>query len=277
ADPSRVAQVMRREVTLPGPGEIVLPDASPVAADARDGDTVRFRFFTDDDGRDLVVRRSSDQWALAAPGSVPDWPVAQLPDGSPWPEGQEIPQEFVPRTEQWLRMDDGLEGERLEAALDGVRSAVVDADPSLAVTETFASREQIAGSVRTVLTSSSLLLAVAVALALVGVVNTLTLAVRERTREIGLLRGVGVTRTGVWLMLVLETVLVAASASALGVVLGAAFGRLGAVAMVGPGTPGNIALPVTDLIMVGAGAVGVAVLAAAVASLGAVRTRAAGI
>ncbi|MCT1514777.1 ABC transporter permease [Dietzia cercidiphylli] len=277
ADPSRVAQVMRREVTLPGPGEIVLPESSPVAADARDGDTVRFRFFTDDDGRDLVVRRSSDQWALAAPGSVPDWPVAHLPDGSPWPEGQEIPQQFVPRTEQWLRMDDDLEGGSLEAALDGVRSAVVDADPSLAVTETFASRDQIAGSVRTVLTSSSLLLAVAVALALVGVVNTLTLAVRERTREIGLLRGVGVTRTGVWLMLVAETALVAASASALGVVLGAAFGRLGAVAMVGPGIAGNIAPPVTDLITVGVGGLGAAVLAAAVASLGAVRTRAAGI
>ncbi|MFN3339257.1 MAG: FtsX-like permease family protein [Dietzia sp.] len=277
ADPSRVEQVMRREVTLPGPGEIVLPESSPVAAGARDGDTVRFTFFPDDDGRDLVVRRSGDQWALAEPGSVPAWPVARLPDGSPWPEGAEVPRQFVPRTEQWLRMDDGLEGERLEAALDGVRSAVVDADPSLAVTETFASREQIAGSVRTVLTSSSLLLAVAVALALVGVANTLTLAIRERTREIGLLRGVGVTRTGVWLMLVLETALVAASASALGVVLGAAFGGHGAAALVGTGTAGNIALPVTDLIMVGAGGVVAAVLAAAVASLGAVRARAAGI
>lgn len=277
ADPSRVEQVMRREVTLPGPGEIVLPESSPVAAGARDGDTVRFTFFSDDDGRDLVVRRSGDQWALARPGSVPAWPVAQLPDGSPWPAGEEIPQQFVPRTEQWLRMDDGLEGERLEVALDGVRSAAVDADPSLAVTETFASREQIAGSVRTVLTSSSLLLAVAVALALVGVVNTLTLAIRERTREIALLRGVGVTRTGVWLMLVLETALVAASASALGAVLGAAFGAHGAAALVGPGTTGNIGLPVTDLLTVGAGGVVAAVLAAAVASLGAVRTRITGI
>jgi putative ABC transport system permease protein len=277
AEPSRIAQVMRRDVVLPGPGEIVLPESSPVAAGARDGDTVRFTFFSDDDGRDLVVRRTSDQWALAAPGSVPDWPVAQLPDGSPWPEGQEIPQQFIPRTEQWLRMDDGLEGERLEAALDGVRSAVVDAGPSLAVTETFASREQIAGSVRTVLTSSSLLLAVAVALALVGVVNTLTLAIRERTREIALLRGVGVTRSGVWLMLVLETLLVASCASALGAVLGATFGRLGAVALVGPGTAGNIPVPVADLLMVGAGGVAAAVLAAVVAALGAVRVRVTGI
>ena len=277
AEPSGIEAVMRRDVVLPGPGEIVLPESSPVAAGARDGETVRFTFFSDDDGRDLVVRRSTDQWALAAPGSVPAWPVARLPDGSPWPEGVEVPAQFVPRAEQWLRMDDGLEGERLDAALEGVRSAVVDAGPSLAVTETFASREQIAGSVRTVLTSSSLLLAVAVALALVGVINTLTLAVRERTREIALLRGVGVTRAGVWLMLVLETVLVAACASALGVVLGAMFGRLGAVALVGPGTAGNIAVPVGDLVMVGGGGVLAAVIAAAVAALGAVRTRVVGI
>ena len=45
---------------------------------------------------------------------------------------------------------------------DGWWRAVVDAAPDLAVTESFASREQIATSVRTVLTSSSLLLAVAV-------------------------------------------------------------------------------------------------------------------
>lgn len=284
ADPERVGDVMRRDVVLPGPGEIVLPESSPVAAGARDGETVRFTFFSDDDGRDLVVRRTSDQWALAAPGSVPAWPVAQLPDGSPWPDDVEVPTQFVPRTEVWLRMDDSLAGQQLESALQGVRSAVVDAAPDAAVTESFASREQIATSVRTVLTSSSLLLAVAVALALVGVANTLTLAVRERTREITLLRGVGVTRLGVWLMLVLETALVAACAAALGVLLGAAFGTAGAAALTGTGSGaggifsdlggvGNDGVPVADLVKVGFGGVLAAVLAAAVASVGAVRSR----
>ena len=274
ADPDRIADVMRRDLVLPGPGEIVLPESSPVAAGARDGETVRFTFFSDDDGRDLVVRRTSDQWALAAPGSVPAWPVAQLPDGSPWPGEVEVPRQFIPRTEQWLRMDDTLGPGQLEAALDGVRSAVVEAGPDLAVTESFASREQIAGSVRTVLTSSSLLLAVAVALALVGVVNTLTLAVRERTREIALLRGVGVTRTGVWLMLVLETLLVAVCASAAGVALGMLFGRMGAVALVGAGTAGDTAFPLGDLVTVGLGGVAAATIASAVAAVGAVRGRA---
>ncbi|MCT2060760.1 FtsX-like permease family protein [Dietzia cinnamea] len=118
--------------------------------------------------------------------------------------------------------------------------------------------------------------------------NTLTLAVRERTREISLLRGVGVTRTGVWLMLVLETLLVAVCAAALGVVLGAAFGSGGAEALTGAGggvggvfggltgvtgAGGNESLPVSDLVMVGVGGVLAALLAAGVAALGAVRTR----
>lgn len=277
ADPHEVREVMRRDLVLPGPGEIVLPESSPVAADARDGDTVHFTFFSDDDGRDLVVRRTTDQWALAAPGSVPAWPVPELPDGSPWPEDMDVPEQFIPRTEQWLRMDSSLEGERLESALQEVRSTAMDAAPDLAVTESFASREQVGASVDTVLTSSSLLLAVAVALALVGVVNTLTLAVRERTREIALLRGVGVTRTGVWLMLVLETLLVAACASTLGVLLGMTFGTYGAMALVGPGTAGNIPVPGTDLLYVGVGGALAAVTAAAVASLGAVRTRVIGV
>ena len=56
--------------------------------------------------------------------------VAQLPDGSPWPEGVEVPEEFVPRTEQWLRMDEGLEpGHRnsLDAAQYGDRVIAVTA------------------------------------------------------------------------------------------------------------------------------------------------------
>ncbi|WP_238529267.1 FtsX-like permease family protein [Dietzia alimentaria] len=277
ADPQQIREVMRRDLVLPGAGEIVLPESSPVAAEARDGDTVHFTFFSDEDGRDLVVRRTSDQWALAAPGSVPARPVAQLPDGSPWPTDIEVPEEFIPRTELWLRMDSSLEGAQLESALREVRSTAVDAAPDLAVTESFASREQIADSVDIVLTSSSLLLAVAVALALVGVVNTLTLAVRERTREIALLRGVGVTRAGVWLMLVLETALVAACASVLGVLLGILFGISGAIALVGAEITGNIELPTTDLVRVGIGGVLAAVTAAAVASLGAVRARVVGV
>jgi len=57
------------------------------------------------------------------------------------------------------------------------------------------------------------------------------------------------------------------------VALGAAFGRLGADALVGPGTAGNTAASAGDLVVVGVGGVLAALAAAAVAGLGAVRTR----
>ena len=89
-------------------------------------------------------------------------------------------------------------------------------------------------------------------------------------------------------MLVLETLLVAACAAALRVVLGAAFGSAGAEALTGAGSgiggvfggltgaagvDGNDDLPVPDLVKVGVGGVLAALLAAGVAALGAVRTR----
>ncbi|MEV5571740.1 FtsX-like permease family protein [Spirillospora sp. NPDC052269] len=68
------------------------------------------------------------------------------------------------------------------------------------------------------------LLALTVLIAVLGVVNTLVLAVTERTREIGLLRAVGASRAQVRWMIRLEAVLVAVLGTALGVLLGLAWG-----------------------------------------------------
>jgi len=56
------------------------------------------------------------------------------------------------------------------------------------------------------------------------VVNTLSLSVIERTREIGLLRAVGVTRRQLRTMIRLESVVVAVLGGVLGTVLGVLFG-----------------------------------------------------
>jgi putative ABC transport system permease protein len=73
------------------------------------------------------------------------------------------------------------------------------------------------------------LLALAVLIAALGIVNTLALSVIERTREIGLLRAVGMGRRQVRRMIRLESVVIAIFGTllglALGVVLGAALVR----------------------------------------------------
>ncbi len=72
------------------------------------------------------------------------------------------------------------------------------------------------------------LLGVAALIALIGVGNTLGLSVMERTRENALLRALGVQRSGLRLMLLIEALLLATVASALGVLAGIGFGLAGA-------------------------------------------------
>ena len=61
-------------------------------------------------------------------------------------------------------------------------------------------------------------------IALIGIANTLALSVFERTREIGLLRAVGMTRSQVRSMVRWESVIVALLGTVLGLVLGTGFG-----------------------------------------------------
>ncbi len=68
------------------------------------------------------------------------------------------------------------------------------------------------------------LLGLAVVIALLGIVNTLALSVIERTREVGLLRAVGVTRSQLRRMVRLEAVIVAVLGAVLGVAMGLVFG-----------------------------------------------------
>jgi putative ABC transport system permease protein len=68
------------------------------------------------------------------------------------------------------------------------------------------------------------LLGFAIVIALLGIVNTLALSVIERTREVGLLRAVGVSRRQLRLMIRLESVVVAVLGAVLGVVMGLVFG-----------------------------------------------------
>jgi putative ABC transport system permease protein len=70
----------------------------------------------------------------------------------------------------------------------------------------------------------SALLSLAVLIALLGIVNTLALSVYERTRELGLLRAVGMSRGQVRRMIRWESVLIALIGGLLGLTVGVFFG-----------------------------------------------------
>ncbi len=68
------------------------------------------------------------------------------------------------------------------------------------------------------------LLGLALLIAVLGIVNTLALSVIERTREVGLLRAIGLGRPALRRMITLESVVIASLGATLGVVLGVGFG-----------------------------------------------------
>jgi putative ABC transport system permease protein len=92
------------------------------------------------------------------------------------------------------------------------------------------------------------LLALAVLVALIGIVNTLILSVFERTREIGLLRAVGMKRRQVRTMVRAESVIIAVFGAVIGIVIGTALGIAVASSLRNSGVT-NLAVPFGSLIL----------------------------
>lgn len=105
----------------------------------------------------------------------------------------------------------------------------------------------------------NIFLGLAFVIAVLGIVATLALSVFERTRELGLLRAVGMTRSQLRRMICWEGVIVAVFGGILGVALGLVFGTLTA-RIIPDSVVSTLVIPVRQLILylVLAGAAGLA-------------------
>ncbi|EPJ37080.1 hypothetical protein STAFG_5855 [Streptomyces afghaniensis 772] len=119
-----------------------------------------------------------------------------------------------------VTFEDGVSTDAGKAAVE--KTAARYGNPEVQTRDEYA--QSSAGGVDMVLTPVYALLALAVVIALLGIANTLTLAMHERTRELGLLRAVGQTRSQLRAMVRWESVLVAAFGTAGGLALGAFLG-----------------------------------------------------
>jgi putative ABC transport system permease protein len=93
------------------------------------------------------------------------------------------------------------------------------------------------------------LLALAVVIAVLGIVNTLALAILERTRELGLLRALGMTRRQLRSTVRGESVIIALLGTALGLIIGTGFGWSVVTALESEGMRG-VAMPGVQLTVI---------------------------
>jgi len=110
------------------------------------------------------------------------------------------------------------------AAAKAAVSGVAKQFPGVKLEDQAQFRKSQANQINQVLGLVTALLALAIIIALFGIVNTLALSIFERTREIGLLRAVGLSRRQTRAMIRWEAVMIAVFGALLGTAVGVFFG-----------------------------------------------------
>jgi putative ABC transport system permease protein len=108
--------------------------------------------------------------------------------------------------------------------------------------------EQFVNGINVLLGLFTVLLALAIIIAILGITNTLALSIIERTREIGLLRAVGMSRRQLRRMIRWESVIIAVFGAILGMITGVILGWAVVQALKDEGV-GTFSIPTTQLII----------------------------
>jgi putative ABC transport system permease protein len=137
-------------------------------------------------------------------------------------------------------------GENVDVVKDRAEAALGERFPSVEVLTKKEFTDDVAGQVNQLLSLFYVLLGLAVIVSLFGIVNTLALSIYERTRELGMIRAIGMSRRQVRTMVRYESVITALLGAVLGLVLGVIF----AIAMTPPLADEGlkISIPVVTLV-----------------------------
>jgi putative ABC transport system permease protein len=149
-----------------------------------------------------------------------------------------------------------------DAAATAAIAAVSDAYPNADLQSRREYIDAQAAQIDPIVNLMYALLGLAVIIALINIANSMALSIHERTRELGLLRAVGMTRHQTRASVAWEAVLVGLLGTGLGVLIGVFFGWAISVTVRDAGL-GTFALPVQPLAVIAVVAVLGGVLAAA--------------
>ncbi|WP_327363865.1 ABC transporter permease [Streptomyces sp. NBC_01296] len=169
------------------------------------GTTAREQHLSTGSRLDARIGRSQELEQYTVVGVYEDNPTA----GEVLGDRTEVQQHsFMPGTIQRILVRTGS-GAVSAATEDRLRTAVGNS-PLVQVKDRKELVEEAAGSLGNLLTLMYGLLAIGAVISALGIVNTLAMSVSERTREIGVLRAIGMDRSGIRRMIRLESVTVAA-------------------------------------------------------------------
>ncbi len=120
----------------------------------------------------------------------------------------------------YITLDEGAD----PAAVQRQVAALLADNPEVGVRSQADFLAQLTSQVNTSVVLLYVLLGLSIVIAVLGIVNTLVLSIVERTRELGLVRAVGMGRAQVIQMVTVESIVIAVFGALLGVLVGAALG-----------------------------------------------------
>jgi putative ABC transport system permease protein len=126
-------------------------------------------------------------------------------------------------TIDFIRTAEGADPDQVQKRLESVMEASF---PTAEVVNQQELKEKQESAVNSLLTLIYALLALAIVISIFGIANTLALSIHERTRELGMLRAIGMSRRQVRTMIRYEAVITALIGAILGMVLGLIFAVL---------------------------------------------------
>ncbi len=241
-DPSNITKVFTIEwkdgsdsdLTGLGDGEIVIGDSLADKVGAGVGDTVTL---VSQKGREFKFKvngiMKTDSISLAGQGIISQ---------------QAMQRDFDQKSDAigLVKLDSGVDVDKTQTTIEDTLKA--ENFPTVDVLNQSELKEQQKSQINGLLAMIYVLLALAVVVSLVGIVVTLILSIYERTRELGMLRAVGMSRRQVKRMVRYEAVITAVIGAISGLIVGVIFAFLIGIPLSGDGF--ELSYPIGTLIVI---------------------------